>query len=62
MHVHLRYAENGDWVQVIVDGKFRYSGHSVPDYIWQKLLEEMGCEVEVENDLTEDELNSYKSS
>jgi hypothetical protein len=62
MHIHIRKAEDGDWVQVIVDGKFRYSGHSIPSFIWEKLLEEAGCTLELETNLTEDELTRYEYS
>lgn len=41
----VRRWSSGDWVEVIVDGETVYEGHSVPDFIWEGLLEDCGVVV-----------------
>lgn len=35
-----------DWQRLYVDGALRYDGHSIPDYVYQELLEEAGVKTD----------------
>lgn len=37
-----------DWREVTVNGSEVHSGHSIPQDVWVKLLQDAGCEVTVE--------------
>lgn len=41
-HVEIIDSECGDWSVLRVNGENYYSGHSIPSFIWQELLEKFG--------------------
>ena len=40
MKIELITCESGDWKVLKVDGKIYDEGHSIPDFVWVKLLQE----------------------
>ena len=54
MTVEFRYWENGDWVEVHVNGILYYQGHSVPDHVFCNLLQKLGADVRVVTGITEE--------
>lgn len=42
--IELIFCESGDWAVLKLNGKVYEEGHSIPDYIWLKLLQELGNE------------------
>ena len=45
MKVEIRQDEDGEWVELLVNGEHRYGGHSVPKREWVALLKDAGVEV-----------------
>lgn len=40
MKIEYISSSDGEWYVVKLDGEVYYSGHSVPDWVWLKLLSE----------------------
>ena len=43
--IELRKWTSGDWVQMIINHRGVYEGHSIPDFIWLDVLADTGFEV-----------------
>ena len=43
--IELRKWTSGDWVQMIINHRVVYEGHSIPDFIWLDVLADTGFEV-----------------
>lgn len=37
--------ESGDWSVLKINGKVYYEGHSIPDDIWLKVINQLGAEI-----------------
>lgn len=49
MHIEILTDDEGDWKILVADGEVIYSGHSIPDWEYQELLQKLGATVEVRN-------------
>ena len=41
----VRKGMDGDWIALYADGECIYQGHSVPDFVWCKIIEAQGINV-----------------
>lgn len=53
-HVEIIDSVSGDWSVVKVNSKEYYSGHSIPSFIWQEILEKFGVFTTVQEISSED--------
>lgn len=44
--IELITCESGDWVVLRVEMEEQYTGHSIPDFEWIKLLDNLGFKIE----------------
>lgn len=44
-NIELITNEGGDWAVLKVDGKIYYEGHSIPDFIWLKIIHKLGIKI-----------------
>lgn len=60
--IELITCESGDWevLRTNFGEDFKYEGHSIPDGVWVKLIEQLGYEVETREISDEDmEMGEY---
>jgi hypothetical protein len=38
-------SNDDDWIAIYVDGALHYEGHSIPGFVWRRLLEAAGASV-----------------
>lgn len=43
--IELRKHVNGDWVQMIINHRLVFEGHSIPDFIWLDVLADTNFDV-----------------
>ncbi len=48
MNIAIRRTEDWEWVWVYVNGTLVHEGHSVPDHVYQTLLQRAGANVAYE--------------
>jgi hypothetical protein len=48
MNIVIKRWDTGDWVEVYVEGREVYRGHSIPDFIFEELLEKLGARIVTE--------------
>lgn len=51
----LKKWDTGDWEQLVVDGNVYYEGHSIPNFIWTQLIEDLGFPVAREEVIYDEE-------
>ncbi len=44
-YIQLIKATDGSWVQMIINGRVVFQGHSIPEFIWLDVLADTGFDV-----------------
>jgi len=59
MKINITKCESRDWVILKINNNKYYSGHSIPDHIWIKLLELSGVYTETIT-ISDEEMDNYE--
>jgi hypothetical protein len=54
--IELRKCTSGDWVQMIINHRLVFEGHSIPDFIWLDVLADTNFDVS-ETEYSEEEID-----